>query len=156
MGKKKPFRRSASGRLEDVLYPTLDLHGYSREEAVRSARFWINERRLDRESTVRLITGRGLRSAGPAVLPPAIEELLQSLRGDSVRSFERETGGGSYRIRLVPLAPAGRARTPPPPRNPRLVRQAEESLAELGIRPTPETIEAEIRRIIDGREPEKF
>ncbi|MEX2581842.1 MAG: Smr/MutS family protein [Gemmatimonadota bacterium] len=140
----------------DSLYPTLDLHGRTGAEAEIEAERWIRERRRDGESTVRVITGRGMHSVGPAVLPQTIEGLLSRLRRDSVQSFEREPGGGAYRVRLVrppvvdrPASTAGSSERIHA--SPELVREATESLSDLGIEPTPILIEAEVRRLVKER-----
>lgn len=104
---------------------------------------------------MRVITGRGLHSAGPAVLPSAVEDLLRGLRHTIVRDFDREPGGGVVRIRLLRGGPDP---APPKqsdentvsigsPRDRQLERRAEEALAELGITPTPELLRAEMRRL---------
>lgn len=137
-----------------AIYPSLDLHGLTAHEAVSTARAWIASRRDDGDLLVRIITGRGLHSPGPPVLPGAIEHLLTSMKASAVRAFEAEPGGGAYRVRLKPRPADPKAPITQPPRPPHLVRRAEEALAELGITPTPTLIEAEIRRIIK-EEPDK-
>jgi hypothetical protein len=129
------------------VYPTLDLHGETAESARRRAESWLRAERRGGERLVRLVTGRGRHSVGPPVLPAEIEDLLRSLRGSVVESFEVERGGGAFRVEL---------RRPDPPRPPRparapsgdeeLRRAAEERLAELGISPHPSLVEAEMRR----------
>jgi hypothetical protein len=137
----------------DRLHPTLDLHGETAEGARRRAEAWLRAERDQGARTVRLITGRGLHSAGPPVLPGEIEALLGSLRGTVVARFEREPGGGVYRVELrraprsAPPPAAPRAAPAPPQADPELRRRAEESLVELGITPTPILIEAEMRRL---------
>lgn len=139
--------------VDGTLYPTLDLHGLSAEEATRAASRFLAEQRSRGEVIARLITGRGLHSPGLPVLPGAIEELLRSLSGATVRGFEREPGGGVYRVRLNPPdGPPAPAATRPLTRDPEVVRQAEEALEELGIKPTPELVNAEVARILEERE----
>jgi hypothetical protein len=150
-----PGRRKRSPEkgksLWDSLYPTLDLHGRTAAEAERDAERWLAERQLQGDSTVRLVTGRGLHSLGPPILPGAIEGLLNRLRGSIVQAHEREPGGGAYRVRLERRP--GVAATPPatPPVDPVLAREAAEALADLGITPTPALIAAEARRITEKR-----
>ena len=148
---KSPTSQSQRPDLWGSLYPTLDLHGLTAEEALRRAREWLRARREEGERTVRLITGRGLHSIGPPVLPEAVDDLLRSLRGAEVASHERETGGGVVR---VTLRPPDRAPTRPATtvrHDPEVERLARESLAELGIDPTPAILAAEIQRILDER-----
>jgi hypothetical protein len=136
----------------DDLYPTLDLHGHTADEATRVAERWLLARQADRETTVRIITGWGRHSIGPPVLPTTIEDLLTRLRGSLVQTFTREARGGAFVIRLKrPSATRTGKSSGPPSLDPRLVREAEDSLAELGVAPTSELVAAEVRRILDER-----
>jgi hypothetical protein len=137
------------------VHPLLDLHGLTADEARGRTEEWLRARAADEERTVVIVTGRGNRSRGFPVLRPEIEHLLQGLQGSTVESWDSTDGGGGFRVRLRP-PPASRqtsaaaeaaslAREHPP----ELRRRAEESLAELGITPTPALLRAEIRRIVD-------
>lgn len=100
------------------------------------------------ERWVRLITGRGVHSAGPAVLREEIGRLLEELRGEVVRRVEVESGGGAMRVELAsPRQPPPRPPPPVPSASAEIRRMAEEALAELGVTPTAELLAAEIRRI---------
>lgn len=152
--RRRPPRRGQPLRVEDLLYPTLDLHGESADAARRIARRWLLARAEAGEPTVRIVTGRGLHSIGPAVLPGAIADLLAELKAGVVRRFEREPGGGAFRVELgrghFEQRRPGRGQRPAARRldfDPQLRREAEESLWELGVEPTPELIEAEMRRL---------
>lgn len=147
----------------DEVHPTLDLHGETGESARERAESWLRERRAEGTRVVRIITGRGLHSAGLPVLPGEIATLLARLRGGVVSSWEPEPGGGVYRVELrrpegrgapprrPPADPAHGARSSAPPAaDPELRRRAEESLADLGIKPTPALLEAEMRRLLGG------
>jgi hypothetical protein len=152
--RRPPPAEGPRRNLSDILYPTLDLHGLSEADAVQTGERWLASRAEEGEPAVRIITGRGLHSVGPAVLPGAVDAMLRKLKGGIVESYEREPGGGAYRVRL-------RLRRRPPEKTPRppsqretdqghdaeLRRRAEESLAELGIEPTPLLIAEEIRRM---------
>jgi hypothetical protein len=137
------------------VHPLLDLHGLTADEARGRAEGWLRARAAAGERTVVVVTGRGTHSRGAPVLRPEIELLLRDLRGSTVDTFELTDGGGGFRVRLrPPPAPRGAgaaaeaallARQHPP----ELRRRAEESLAELGITPTPALLRAEIRRIVD-------
>ena len=76
-----------------------------------------------------------------------MEQLLRELSGELVARSVWEGGGGAVRVELRP-APIDPSR----PRirlsrvDPALRLAAEEALAELGITPTPELVEAELRR----------
>ncbi|MDR0787196.1 MAG: Smr/MutS family protein [Gemmatimonadota bacterium] len=156
-----PKRRKppVSGQLRhpaDLLYPTLDLHGLTADEAEALARRWIEARRNDGDGVVRIVTGRGSHSIGPPVLPIMVDELLRKLAGNAVRSFERETGGAVFRVWLNRVrAPAVPVRSPVMARlSEDVLRKAEMALAELGITATPALLEAEARRILTEQTPE--
>lgn len=139
--------------LWSALYPTLDLHGLTAAEASSASRAWLKHQQASGEPTVRLITGRGLHSQGPPVLPAEIEALLDQLKGSLVADYEREPGGGVYRVRLKspavrPVRPSQRTER----HDPAIVRQAEEALAELGVAATPALLQAEIARIVKERQ----
>ena len=130
------------------VYPTLDLHGDTADAARSRAERWLRTEQAAGERTVRLITGRGLHSVGPPVLPAEIERLLRELKGSLVASFEAEPGGGVYRVALTrPRLPRTLPQRPAPRADPALRHRAEESLAELGITPTEELVRAEMERL---------
>jgi hypothetical protein len=157
--RRKPTRSGQPGRsIPDLLYPTLDLHGLTEAEAVRLCETWIVARVAEGERIVRIVTGRGIHSAGLPVLPAAIEALLGGLRRGPVLTFEREPGGGAYRVQLTtkaPIKPPQGAAGQSDQIDAGLVRLAEEALAELGIEPTPPLIEAEVLRIVKERDRER-
>lgn len=133
------------------VHPTLDLHGHTADEAVRRAEAWLRALQRDGVRTARVVTGRGSRSAGPPVLRGEVGAMLEALRGSLVSYFTLDSGGGAFRVELEravrprPLRKASSAvlrRTAPD-----LLRRAQEALWELGVDPTPELLEAEIRRI---------
>jgi hypothetical protein len=140
----------------DRLYPTLDLHGLTAAEARARAERWLRARQSEAEPVVRIVTGWGRHSVGPPVLRAEIDALLGSLRGGLVANHTLESGGGAFRVELrrarraAPAGPASAAtggRAPGPALPPDLRRQAEDSLWELGITPTPELVRAEIERL---------
>jgi hypothetical protein len=151
------------GEPRGTVHPLLDLHGLTGDEALRRAAGWLRARAAAGERTVVIVTGRGTHSRGLPVLRPEIEHLLEGLRGSTVEAWEPTQGEGGFRVRLRPPPPAAGsasaaaeaaalARQHPP----ELRRRAEESLAELGITPTPALLRAEIRRIAaedEGGEP---
>jgi hypothetical protein len=155
-------RRSAGGpprgrSVEDVLYPSLDLHGHTAGEARARAERWLLEQQAAGERVVRLITGRGLHSVGPPVLPVEIAELLRRLKGSTVAAFGTEPGGGAFRVELRRDARKTALGRPPAPNrvrrvDPELRRLAEEALVELGVQATPELLEIEIQRLLRERE----
>jgi hypothetical protein len=146
-------RRPASPSWESI-YPSLDLHGDTADAARARAERWLREEQEAGARTVRIITGKGLHSVGPPVLPLEIEGLLATLKGSLVADFGAEPGGGSFLVQLRrPARPRGPARSPqstPLPDDPALRHAAEESLAELGIASTRELLRAEMERLRNG------
>ncbi|HEV2146976.1 MAG TPA: Smr/MutS family protein [Longimicrobiaceae bacterium] len=142
----------------DEVLPTLDLHRETADEAVRRTGSWLRERQREGVRTVRVVTGRGSRSAGPPVLRGEVGALLEGLRGSLVSYFTLDSGGGAFRVELerfraaprLPAAPALLRKV-----DPDLRRRAEEALWELGVTPTPPLLATEIRRILReaGEEP---
>ena len=134
------------------VHPTLDLHGHTADEAVRRVEAWLRALQRDGVRTVRVVTGRGSRSAGPPVLRGEVGAMLEALRGSLVSYFTLDSGGGAFRVELeraVPPRPLRKASSAVLRRTaPDLRRRAEEALWELGVDPTPELLEAEIRRIL--------
>ena len=140
--------------------PTLDLHGETAETARRLTERWLRQRQAEGIDLVRVVTGRGLHSVGGPVLPGEIRELLEELRGSVVADFFTERGEGSLQVTLRPPFPTRRSRedgfrsASSPGAVPAEVRRAaEEALSELGVRPTPALLEAEIRRLLTRSRP---
>ncbi len=79
----------------------VDLHGLDQERAedrVESfLRIWSVR---EPGGVVRIITGRGAGSHGPAVLRDAIRAALSGWAGDWVVAWSVEQGGGAYLARL--------------------------------------------------------
>ena len=147
--RRRPSRRPTHPPRESI-YPTLDLHGETGDSARLRADRWLRAQQAAGERVVRIVTGRGLHSVGPPVLPTEIGHLLDTLKGTLVAGHETEPGGGSIRVAL--RSAAAPVASPQPklragPVDPRLWREAEESLAELGVHPTPALVEAEVERI---------
>ena len=129
----------------DEVYPSLDLHGMTADEARRRAEAWLRDRQADGARTVRGITGRGTRSVGPPVLRGEVEEMLHALRGSLVSGYTLDSAGGAFRVELARPRSRGAGRSvrrPPLPADPDLLRRAEEALWELGVEPTPALLEA--------------
>jgi DNA-nicking Smr family endonuclease len=83
---------------------TFDLHGQSVLEAERNAaRFLASQRKVRPGAVVRLITGRGRSSGGPAPIRTRIRTLLRQERdgGHLVRDFVLEESAGSFLVRLT-------------------------------------------------------
>ncbi|MFH7325347.1 Smr/MutS family protein [Desulfurivibrio sp. C05AmB] len=75
-------RPSLAQRLQS--YPPvqeeLDLHGLKAEEAEKALRRFVEHCLSLRLATLRIITGKGLHSPGPPVLPPVTEAVLQAMK----------------------------------------------------------------------------
>ena len=61
----------------------LDLHGKTGAEAERKTAYFIRTTASLRLRTVRIITGKGLHSDGPAVLPDVVETKLKELKAEN-------------------------------------------------------------------------
>lgn len=95
--KAGPDEPPLSDREKIASYPppqaTLDLHGKTGPEAARKTAAFIRETTTLRLQTVRIITGKGLHSDGPAVLPDVVEIKLTELRAaQRVFTFVWEKG----------------------------------------------------------------
>ena len=85
-----------------IVVDRLDLHGLT----VRAARsrvvdFLATAQRQHAGAVVRIITGAGHRSDGPARLRPMVEQLLGSPAvSHAIEAWRRDVDGGSYLVRL--------------------------------------------------------
>ncbi|MDF1614131.1 Smr/MutS family protein [Desulfurivibrio dismutans] len=83
----------------------LDLHGLTTPEAEKAIKRFVSGCRELRLTTLRIITGKGLHSQGPPVLPPVAEATLETLKEDKkVASFhwekKRHKRGGALIVYL--------------------------------------------------------
>lgn len=132
-------------------------------EAVRRAEHFLREHQIRGSGEVLIITGRGNNSPdGIAVVRPAVEKLLFSLRRRGVVESHAPYNPGSFTVRLAPvrsLAEAPRRigerdRPAPVPAvaglsaetNTMLRRLAERSLDELGVQQDERTVTDEMHR----------
>lgn len=77
----------------------------SAAEAMTRAESWLRERQMSQEGDVLVITGRGKSSAGGvAVVKPAVERLLFSLRRRGVVADWHEHNEGSFVVSLAPVS----------------------------------------------------
>jgi hypothetical protein len=136
----------------------------SAAEAVRRAEQWLREQQVKGRNEVLVITGRGTHSIGGiAVIRPAVERLLHSLRRRGVVAGHRDHNPGAFVVDLAPIralaeAPARRreraATTPPAREITGLTREttallrdlAERSLEALGVSADDEGIADEMQR----------
>lgn len=83
----------------------LDLHGYTGAEAESRAESFIQAAHHERLQVVRIITGKGLHSDGPPVLPGIVEQKMYYLKEQKlIRSFfwekKRNSSGGALIVLL--------------------------------------------------------
>lgn len=133
-------------------------------DAVRRAEQWLREQQVKGRKEVLIITGRGTHSVGGiAVIRPAVERLLYSLRRRGVVAGHHDHNPGAFVVDLAPIralaeAPARRrepSRPAPPAREiAGLTREtlgllrdlAERSLEALGVSADEAGIAAEMQR----------
>jgi DNA-nicking Smr family endonuclease len=95
--KAGPDRAPLTDREKLQVYPPpqeeLDLHGKTGAEAERATAAFIATASSLQLKTVRIITGKGLHSAGPAVLPDVVASKLQELKdANLIFTFTWEKG----------------------------------------------------------------
>lgn len=77
----------------------------SAAEATTRAESWLRERQMSQDGDVLVITGRGKSSdGGVAVVKPAVERLLFSLRRRGVVAEWHEHNEGSFVVSLAPVS----------------------------------------------------
>lgn len=86
--KRGSGRRAVSVKARLCSYPPpqdeLDLHGLTGPEAERKTVDFLKTANTLKLRTIRIITGKGLHSDGPAVLPDVVEAKLQDLKTSDV------------------------------------------------------------------------
>lgn len=106
MGKRRTARPSAS-KIRDGLHSAfpdaeIDLHGLRSEQALlRVDQHLDTWTRRGGQPVLRIITGRGNRSAGDAVLLSAVEEHLRRQLGGRVAEMARDASGGAWLVRIA-------------------------------------------------------
>ncbi len=79
----------------------LDLHGLTGHQAeLRLRDFMRTQSRLSSGKVVHIVTGRGTRSQGEAVLPGVTRDLLRGELADLVAETAGLPGGGALAVRL--------------------------------------------------------
>jgi DNA-nicking Smr family endonuclease len=84
-----------------IVVETLDLHGYTADEAERRLEMFFD--RIVASSpgaVVRIITGRGVGSAGKPVLQGAVRDALNGWLRDRVDEWAVDVGSGAYLVRV--------------------------------------------------------
>lgn len=84
-----------------VVVETLDLHGHTADEAERRLAMLLDRvGRTDPGGVVRVVTGRGARSAGPPVLQGVVRAALNGRLSDRVDEWAVDIGSGAYLVRV--------------------------------------------------------
>jgi DNA-nicking Smr family endonuclease len=82
--KSEPFDKPPTRQDKLKSYPppqdTLDLHGLTGPEAAKKTVDFLRTANTLKLRTFRIITGKGLHSEGPAVLPDVVEEKLEEFK----------------------------------------------------------------------------
>ena len=90
-------RRTLHGAIPDA---EVDLHGMRRQAALLRVEQLLDTWERRGGGTLRIITGRGNRSAGDPVLLGEVERLLRSELGGRVADMVRDSGGGGWLVRI--------------------------------------------------------
>lgn len=84
-----------------VVSDELDLHGHSADEAERRLEIFLDRvARTSPGEVVRVITGRGTRSAGPPVLQGVVRDALNGWLSGQVAEWAVDVGSGAYLVRV--------------------------------------------------------
>ena len=79
----------------------LDLHGMNARQAETRVRFLLQRHAATSPGrVVHIITGKGTRSQGAAVLPELVREMLQDEHGRLVAEWAGLHGGGGFAVRI--------------------------------------------------------
>lgn len=84
-----------------IVAEELDLHGYTADEAERRLEMLLDRvARTSPGEVVRVITGRGVRSAGPPVLQAVVRDALNGWLSSRVAEWAVDVGSGAYLVRV--------------------------------------------------------
>ena len=87
--------------LSEMQVTTLDLHGYTADQArLRVRDFLTTHSRISAEGVVHIITGKGTGSAGDAVLLEVVRDMLDDEAADHVDQYAGMLGGGGWVVRV--------------------------------------------------------
>lgn len=105
MGKRRvsrpPGQRPRTLHVE-IVVEELDLHGFTAEAAERRLESFLDTQAVRSPGrVVRVITGRGTRSAGAPVLPDTVREALTGWLAHRVDEWAVDVGGGAYLVRMA-------------------------------------------------------
>jgi DNA-nicking Smr family endonuclease len=105
MGKRRIPLKSSTEPTDSILAKPVeaetDLHGLdARGAEVRLESFLSRVAQSKPGAVVRVITGRGNRSEGGAVLKPRVRDLLDGRLARYVERYTLEPGGGAYLVQV--------------------------------------------------------
>ena len=104
MGKRRIPEKSLSEPIDSLLVKTvedeLDLHGLDAHGAEIRLEGLIARWRVRPGVVLRVITGRGNRSDGSAVLKPLVGKLLSGRFAPQVAKYTLDSGGGAFLIQI--------------------------------------------------------
>jgi DNA-nicking Smr family endonuclease len=114
MGRKKKRKKSAKAPasppeitgiallLVESPVEKIDLHGMNARQAETRVRFFLQRHASSSPGrVVHVITGKGTRSAGAAVLPGLVREMLQDELSDLAAEWAGLHGGGGFAVRIA-------------------------------------------------------
>ena len=115
MGKRRIPQVQTAGPIDSILgkpvVAEVDLHGLDAKGAeLRLESFLTRLRVTSPGAVVRVITGRGNRSEGAAVLRPLVARLLEGRLKKHVERYRLDSGSGAYLVQLA----AARVKSAPP------------------------------------------
>jgi DNA-nicking Smr family endonuclease len=104
MGKRRETRHSDSTPRtlhSETVADELDLHGLTAERAELRLEMFLDRMAVSAPGgVVRVVTGRGAGSAGPAVLQGVVRDALNGWLRDRVADWAVDLGGGAYLVRV--------------------------------------------------------
>ena len=105
MGKRRIPLKTSTDPIDSLLGKPVeaetDLHGLDARSAEFKLESFLHRMAQTKPGTVvRVITGRGNRSEGGAVLKPLVRDLLDGRLAKHVEKHTIESGGGAYLVQL--------------------------------------------------------
>jgi DNA-nicking Smr family endonuclease len=98
----EPELRGVALLLVESPVEKLDLHGLNARQAETRVRFLLQRHSVTSPGqVVHIITGKGTRSQGAAVLPDLVREMLQDDHGRLVAEWAGLHGGGGFAVRIA-------------------------------------------------------
>ena len=87
--------------LSEMQVATLDLHGYTADQArLRVRDFLTTHSRISAEGVVHIITGKGTGSEGGPVLLEVVRDILDDETANHVDEYAGMLGGGGWVVRV--------------------------------------------------------